>query len=72
MKELIEAFQIFSKYLTEDDYGFKYPTHCEHDVLYVPGVPYDSVSDEDKKRLSELGFEKSEFEGFQSFRFGSC
>ena len=33
MKDLIEALQIFSKYT---DTGW--PTHCEHDVMYICGV----------------------------------
>lgn len=69
MKELIEALQIMAKYLDEDVYA---PSHCEHDVFYVPCVDFDKVSDADKKRLDELGFTKGEFGGFQSFRFGSC
>lgn len=68
MKELIEALTIFSKYTDT-----KFPTHCEHDTLLVmvdPGV----VSDEDKKRLDELGFfAGDEFDGcFTSFRYGSA
>ena len=72
MKDLIEALQILSKYY--NDAEDKYPTHCEHDVLYVPTVDYDAVSSEDKARLSELGFkENTDFgQGFMSFRFGSC
>jgi hypothetical protein len=70
MKDLIEAITIMMKYCGND----KYPTHCEHDVLYFPNVDYDEVSDEDKKRLEELGFvENTEFgSGFMSYRFGSC
>ncbi len=71
MKDLIEALTIFLKYTGEDPYA---PTHCEHDVLCVPTVDYDKVSDEDKARLKELGFiENTEGgEGFMSYRFGSC
>lgn len=65
MKELIEALQIFLKYDNPT-----YPTHCEHDVLWVLIDP-DLVSDEDKKRLGELGF-FVEDDCFQSFRFGSA
>lgn len=66
MDELIEAFQIFRKYSDE-----KRPTHCEHDVLTVCVDPA-IVSDEDKKRLDELGFFDGEEECFISYRFGSC
>ena len=39
-------------------YGDKsYPTHCEHD---------------DIKLLEELGFSPNEYDGFSSFRYGSC
>ena len=50
MKDLIEALQIFLKYGNP-----VYPTHCEHDALYVmidPGL----VSEEDKAKLDELGY----------------
>lgn len=82
MKELIEALQILFKYAPD----LTYPFHCEHDILYVLIDPAD-VSDEDKKRLKELGFEdgnesededgeaidNSEYEGmFYSFRYGSA
>lgn len=71
MKDLIEALQIFLKYSQTD-----YPTHCEHDVLFVDCDP-ELVSIEDKERLEELGFHdgcgSGEFEhGFYSYKFGSC
>ena len=65
MDDLIEAMQIFRKYTGIDSMG------CEHDVMYVY-VDYDSVSPEDKERLEDLSFEESEFNGFQSYRFGSA
>lgn len=67
MNDLIEALQIFARYVDNPTY----PTQCEHDMLYVPKPAYDDVSDEDLKRLDELGFQPSEMGGFQSFRFGS-
>ncbi len=69
MEDLVKAFQIFLKY--SDD---KYPTHCEHDYLYVNVHP-DKVSQEDKAELEKLGFIiDGEYggDGFGSFRFGSC
>lgn len=66
MEDLIEALQIFLKYSKD-----KYPTHCEHDQLHV-NVDPNKVSEEDKKRLEELSFTPDEFDGFKSFRFGSC
>lgn len=68
MDDLIAAFQIFRKYGNPDN-----PTHCEHDVMQVVIDP-SVVSEEDTKRLDELGFYPDEEEGdcFRSFKFGSC
>lgn len=69
MKELIEALNIFLKYGDPS-----HPFHCEHDYLYVD-IPYSEVSEEDRKRLHELGFfEDKEYGdgGFGSFKYGSC
>lgn len=68
MDDLIAALTIFRKYTDK-----KYPTGCEHDTLYVYGVPLEDVSAEDVARLDELGFEWDEDIGaFYSFRFGSA
>lgn len=69
MNDLIKALLIFSKYTDT-----KYPTHCEHDVLYICDVEKEDVSEEDLEELETLGFIWSEDldEGFISFRFGSC
>ena len=70
-KAMIEACQIFNKY--SDCYS---PFHCEHDELSVCEVSPRNVSEEDTKRLQELGFECSyddeDGDYFYSFRFGSC
>ena len=71
MENLIKALQIFLKYGNPT-----YPTHCEHDVLYVVGISPDIVSDEDKAELEELGFLWKEPDAgaedtFYSFRYGS-
>ncbi len=66
---LIEAFTIFKKYENPS-----WPTHCEHDVLYVL-VNHKRVSVEDKERLKVLGFDTTEETGescFLSFHFGSA
>ena len=68
MSDLIKALQIFLKYDNP-----QWPTHCEHDVMYVcidPAV----VSAEDKVALEALGFEPDEEGGdcFHSFHFGSA
>lgn len=65
MDELIEALQIFRKYGNPN-----YPTHCEHDTLYICGIDPEDVSVEDIKKLDELGFFVVD-DGFQSFRFDS-
>lgn len=67
MKELVEAFTIFSLYSDN-----KYPTHCEHDVMQVMVNPA-IVSKENLKRLEEIGFSADEEEEhFYSYKFGSC
>ena len=71
MEDLIKALQIFLKYGNPE-----YPTHCEHDSLYVDIAP-ELVTDEDKEILEELGFysgeDSQEYEGgFYSYRYGSC
>ena len=69
MENLFEALKIFMKYNINNHNPF----NCEHDVLYIWGVDPSEVSDEDKKRLDELGFfEDDDLEGFSSFRYGSC
>lgn len=65
LSKLIEALNIF---LTYGDVDF--PTHCEHDELTVCVMP-DKVSDADKKRLEELGFNVGDC-SFTSFRYGSA
>lgn len=70
--DLIEALAIMDKYIGPDD---RAGTHCEHDVLMICGVEPSEVSEEDKKRLTELGFhDAGDYgdEGFQSFRWGRC
>lgn len=68
MKSLIEALQIFLKYKDVSS-----PTHCEHDVLYVVGIPEGLVSAEDTKKLDDLGFFWSDSDDcWISFRFGSA
>jgi hypothetical protein len=67
MEKLIEALQILLKYDNPD-----YPTHCEHDVLYI-NVDNDKVSNDDKARLEALGVIEDDENGkFMSFRYGAC
>ena len=68
MDQLIEALTLFRKYRNE-----QWPTHCEHDVLMIMGVTKDEVTEEDQKRLGELGFiwsEDGEGGCWKSYRFG--
>jgi hypothetical protein len=70
MEQLIEALQIFLKYGNPD-----YPTHCEHDTMYIVGIDPEQVSEEDKIKLDNLGFFTSKDNGeelFKSYRFGSA
>ena len=65
MDKLIEALQIFQKYSNP-----RYPTHCEHDMLYVCIEP-KIVSQEDIDKLKKLGFYDDK-DYFYSFKYGSC
>ena len=68
MEDLIKALQILLKYGNPS-----YPTHCEHDVMYICGIEADQVSDEDKDELDRLGFLVDEEDGgFMSFKYGSA
>jgi hypothetical protein len=68
MSDLIEALTIFLKYRNDH-----WPTHCEHDVLYIMGVEKGEVSPEDAARLEELGFKfGGEGDCWYSFRYGSA
>jgi len=66
--DLIKALQILLKYGNPT-----YPTHCEHDVLYICGISPEDVSEEDKAILVDLGFVVSEEDdAFVSSKFGSA
>jgi hypothetical protein len=65
LSELIEALQICLKYG-----DVSYPTHCEHDTLYLC-IEAKKFSQEDKDKLKTLGFIEHE-EGFKSYKFGSA
>ncbi len=67
MEDLIKALQILARYEKPN-----YPTHCEHDVLWVlidPGL----VRSADIVALEELGFWMcTENNCFKSFKYGSA
>ncbi len=67
MKDLIEALHIFLKYGDID-----YPTHCEHDILWVC-IDASKVSPDDRLTLDGLGFFVDESDNcFKSYKYGSA
>lgn len=64
--DLIEALTLLSKHQTGP-----FPTHCEHDELWVMSDP-DQFTDEELERLEELGFRPSDEASFTSYLFGSA
>lgn len=66
MENLIRALQIFLKYKNE-----RWPTQCEHDVLYIVGIEPKSISEADKIELESLGFIITDDEIY-SYRYGSA
>lgn len=67
-EQLIAAFRIFQTY----NPGARWPTHCEHDVMWVACSPGD-VSKEDVALLDALGFHAGpHMEGFKSYQYGSA
>lgn len=68
MNDLIEALNIFKKYMGD----VKYPTWAEHDEFGVC-CGNENITEEDIKRLDELGFfYDDEYDCFKSFRYGGC
>jgi hypothetical protein len=54
MDELIEALKILKQCLKNPDN--KYPTACEHDVLFVCSVDMSKVTVDIVRKLATLGF----------------
>ena len=68
LSELIEGLQIFLKY---GDVGW--PTHCEHDEMWICNVDTDAITVGDRARLEKLGFEYDEDDdSYKSYSFGSA
>ncbi len=68
MENLIKALQILLKYGNPD-----YPTHCEHDILYICGIDTALITVEDLEELDSLGFIIDlEEDDIFSYRYGSC
>lgn len=55
MEDLIKALQILLPYT--DEYGKKYPTTCEHDVLYVNCLDLTNMEASTVRELAKLGFD---------------
>lgn len=71
MNELIEALMILSKYLTENDYAYKWPTSCYNGEMKVSVSP-NIVSTQDIIKLQELGFQPDYYwDNFISIKYGS-
>jgi hypothetical protein len=56
LDKMIETLQIVAKYV--DDPSAEWCS-AEHDILYLPLDNDDEISEEDAKRLDELGAHKS-------------
>ncbi|MBP5723646.1 MAG: hypothetical protein J6X18_08765 [Bacteroidales bacterium] len=69
MEELIKALTILHRFLKKPNN--KYPTACEHDVLYVGEIDYTKMSAKDVQELAKLGFypgsdeDHADFEDFE-------
>lgn len=70
MEDFLKAMAIFQKYMKGDVYC---PFNCSRDEMHFYG-DFDSsdVNEEDIAELERLGWFKNEYDGFMSFRFGSC
>ena len=76
MQDLIEALTIFGRH---QDSRVLYPTECSNALLWIVGVKEDGPSEEEKKRLADLGFEWCDEDflapaggAWCSYRFGSA
>lgn len=69
MENLIKALQIFLRHGNVD-----YPTHCEHDVMYIMPNDPDNFTEEEISELKELGFHYGVTEygdvGWYSYKYG--
>lgn len=54
MNKLIEALQFLLQFMK--DPWEEFPTHCEHDILYIWGVDFSKMSLEDARKLDSYGF----------------
>ncbi len=51
MENLIKALQIFMRHG-----NVNYPTHCEHDIMYIMPNDPDNFTEEEIAELETLGF----------------
>lgn len=54
MEDLIKALQILWKFFKNPEN--KWPTACDHDILYVGEVDMSKIDGETVRELSKLGF----------------
>lgn len=54
MEDLIKALQILWKFFKNPE--TKWPTSCEHDILYVGEVDMSKIDGETVRELGKLGF----------------
>lgn len=54
MKELIEALQAIWPFMNKPD--TKWPTSCEHDMMYVCDINFDDMSGATVRKIASLGF----------------
>lgn len=52
MKNLIEALQFILQFMKNPD--DKFPTACEHDILYVCGIDFSKMSCEQARTLASV------------------
>lgn len=72
MDDLIKALRIFEKYMSED-YQKNYPFHCEHDTLHINCDAHpDDMNPEDREFLEKDFHWEDEYDGWISFKYGSC
>ena len=68
MSDLIKALTIFQSYKDTE-----FPTHCEHDIFMVVGIPQEDVSDEHIVQLERLHFTwNDEYDCWSSSFYGSA
>lgn len=68
MNKLIEALQFLLQFMKDPDEEF--PTHCEHDILYICGVDFSKMSLEDARKLDNYGFMVGDME-YDTYKYSN-